>query len=109
MSKREDHLKIYTAIISTCDGFDIKGKTMPYTSSNGHMFSQLNKEGELGIRFSKSVQEDYFKSLNTSYYISYGAKMRGYVLIPDRLWKEPDTIKRMLEESFAYVNGLEPK
>lgn len=105
----DERLKQYDAIIDQCPQFDRKGKTMPYTSSNGHMFSQLNKDGELGIRFSKEVQEAYFDSLNTSYYISYGAKMKGYVLIPDALWKTPETIAKMLIESFEYVESLPAK
>jgi len=105
----EKRLKQYDAIIESCPQFDRKGKTMPYTSSNGHMFSQLNKNGELGIRFSKDVQKAYFKSLNTSYYISYGAKMKGYVLIPDILWESPDSIAKMLIESWNYVESLPAK
>lgn len=105
----EDRLQQYDAIIANCPQFERKGKTMPYTSSNGHMFSQLNKAGELGIRFSKEVQEHYFESLNTSYYISYGAKMKGYVLIPESLWDSPETIAKMLVDSFEYVESLPAK
>lgn len=105
----ENRLQRYDEIIASCQQFNRKGKTMPYTSSNGHMFSQLNKEGELGIRFSKEVQEAYFKSLNTTNYISYGAKMKGYVLIPDSLWDDPETIAKMLIESYEYVESLQAK
>jgi len=105
----DQRLKQYDAIVASCPQFERKGKTNPYTSSNGHMFSHMNKNGELGIRFSKEVQEAYFALLNTSYYISHGAKMKGYILIPDSLWESPETIAKMLVESFEYVESLPAK
>jgi hypothetical protein len=39
----EDALKTYDAIEESCKGFDRKGKNMIYTSSNGYMFTLLNK------------------------------------------------------------------
>ncbi len=51
----EEKLKIYDELISKCSRFGRFGKTMPYTSANGYMFSALNKAGEIGIRFSKEV------------------------------------------------------
>ena len=79
----EERLKIYDELVSKCPRFERKGKKMPYTSANGNMFSLLNKAGEIGIRFSKQVQEQYMKELNTTYYKSHGATMKGYILIPD--------------------------
>ncbi len=73
------------------------------------MFSLLNKNGEFGIRFAKDVQEKYFAELSTSYLISHGAKMKGYVLIPDHLWETPEKLVEMLKESHAYVLSLPPK
>ena len=48
----DERLKIYDEIVSKCKRFERKGKTVPYTSANGHMFSLLNKAGEIGFRFS---------------------------------------------------------
>ena len=53
---------------------------MPHTSENGYMFSLLNKEGEVGIRFSKEVQEKYIEEFGSSLYHSHNAVMKGYVL-----------------------------
>ena len=53
----DERLKIYDKLVSKCPRFQRKGKTMPYTSANGYMFSLLNKAGEIGIRFSKEVQQ----------------------------------------------------
>lgn len=102
-------LKIYDQLVDKCPRFERKGKTMPYTSANGYMFSLLNKAEELGIRFSREVQENYFKEFNTSYFKSYGAQMKGYVLIPDRMLEDLNHLANYLDESYDYVMTLEEK
>lgn len=109
ISKYEERLAIYDRLVEQSADFDRKGKTMPYTSANGHMFSQLNKNGELGIRFSKEIQQTYFEKFNTSYYISYGAKMNGYILVTDEMWKDENLIFSVLHESFTFVMSLPAK
>ena len=105
----EERLKIYDELVSKCPRFERKGKTMPYTSANGYMFSLLNKAGEIGIRFSKEVQKKYMEELNTTFYKSYGATMKGYILIPDEMLEDLDNVAKYLDESFDYVMTLEPK
>ena len=78
-----EKLALYDKLVALCPRIERKGKTVPYTSANGYMFSLLNKEGELGIRFSKQVQEKYIQVFGTTILKSHGATMRGYVLIPD--------------------------
>ena len=59
-------LEIYDQLVAKCPRFDRQGKTVPYTSANGHMFSMLNKAGELGFRYAKEVQEKYIQELDTT-------------------------------------------
>lgn len=105
----EEKLALYDSLVARCQRFERKGKTMPYTSANGHMFSLLNKAAELGIRFPKEVQEMYMQELETTYFKSYGSTMRGYILVTDRMWDDPDQLVRLLNESYDYVMSLEPK
>ena len=105
----DDKLTIYDDLIEKCPRFKRKGKTSPYTSANGYMFSALNKAGEIGIRFSKEVQEKYIKEFNTTNFISYGAVMKGYILIPDEMLEDLDNMAVLLNESYDYVMALEPK
>ncbi len=105
----DKRLKIYDDLVAKCARFERKGKTMPYTSANGYMFSLLNKAGEIGIRFSKEVQEKYMKELNTTFYKSYGTTMKGYILIPDKMLGDLDNLAKYLNESYDYVMNLEPK
>jgi hypothetical protein len=109
MSTYKERLDVYDALVAKCDRFQRKGKTMPYTSANGYMFSLLNKAGEIGIRFSKEVQEKYREELNTTLYKSYGATMKGYILIPDTLLSDLDVLAKYLDESYDYVMTLPPK
>ena len=90
----EEKLKVYDQLVAKCDRFERKGKTMPYTSANGYMFSLFNKAGEIGIRFSKEVQQKYIEEFNSTIYTSYNAVMKGYVLIPDEMLKDLDNVAK---------------
>ena len=109
MNMWNDKLSIYDDLIEKCPRFERKGKTTPYTSANGYMFSALNKAGEIGIRFSKEVQERNIKEFNTTIYKSYGSVMKGYILIPDEMLEDLDNVAVLLNESYDYVMTLEPK
>ena len=105
----EENLKIYDHIVAQCPRFERKGKSMPYTSANGHMFSLLNKDGELGIRFGKEQHQTYMSEMPTSQFKSHGANMRGYIVIPPSLLKNEDKVIALLNESYDYVMTLDPK
>lgn len=106
---RDDVIKIYDEVVSKCDRFKRKGKTMPYTSANGYMFSQVNKEGQLGFRFSKEIQKKYMLEWDSDIYMSYGAVLKGYVLIPENMYKDIEKLVSYLNEGFDYVMSLDPK
>ena len=105
----QEVLNRYDELLSQCDRFQRKGKTVPYTSANGYMFTLYNKAGEVGIRFSKELQERYFKEFNTSFLLSHGSKMKGYILIPEVLLKDTDRMLQLMNESYDYVMSLPTK
>jgi hypothetical protein len=102
-------LALYDELVEKCPRFDRKGKTVPYTSANGHMFSILNKDSELGFGYSKEVQEKYIEEWGTTIFKSHRAVMRGYVLLPDHMFEDLDKLSEYLNESYDYVMSLEPK
>jgi len=107
---REYRLQLYDTLVNKCPELEIKGKTMPYTSANGYMFSLLNKAGEIGIRFCKEDQQSFIEKYNTTIYKSYGAVMKGYVLIPNAMLEgELDLVVSYLRKSHDYVMSLAPK
>ena len=109
MNDYKSMLEIYDALVEKCPNIKRKGKTMPYTSANGYMFSLLNKEAEIGIRFSKEDQEAFMETHKTTIYKSNNAIMKGYVLIPNHLLEDLETLATYLNKSHEYVQMLKTK
>ncbi len=104
-----DTLKIYDAIVAQHPDIQRKGKTVPYTSANGYMFSLVNKEGQLGFRLPKEVQENFKKEYNSTIFKSHGAVMKDYVLIPENLFEETELLLDLLDQAYQFVCSLPPK
>ena len=109
MSDWKEKLARYDKIVDLCTEIERKGKTVPYTSANGHMFSLLNKDGELGFRYGKEDQEKFMKEHETTVLKSHGATMRGYVLIPEKMFSDLEVLASYLKKSHEYVKSLPPK
>lgn len=105
----EEKIKIYDELISKCEGFERKGKVVFYTTANGYVFSIFNKQGEIGILFPRNIQKKYLKKFNTTMYKSFNSVMSGYVLIPEVMWKDLDSLAKYLKESYDYVKSLPAK
>ena len=105
----EEKLALFDKIIANHPKLERKGKTMPYTSVNGHMFSLLNKAGEIGFRFSKEQGDAFMEEYQTTRFKSHGSFMQGYVLIPESLHDDLDLMTKYLDDSYRYVLTLEPK
>lgn len=107
--KYNNTLEIYENLIAMLPNIERKGKSMPYTSSNGHMFSLLNKDGEIGIRLSKEKRKEFLETYQTEPFRSHGAVMKEYVLIPESLLNHLDIISSYISEGYSYVNLLKSK
>ncbi|MEP5611458.1 MAG: hypothetical protein ABJP45_04380 [Cyclobacteriaceae bacterium] len=105
----DEALAFYDQLVALNPNFERLGKTMPYTAANTHMFSLLNKAGELGIRLSKESGEKFMAEHDTTLYKSYGAIMRGYVLIPEKLYEDVEYLSSVLNEGYEYVMSLKPQ
>lgn len=109
MKNYSEQLKTFDQLTALVPEIERKGKTMPYTSANGHMFSQLNKAGEIGIRLSEEDGKQFIEEFNTTIFKSYGAVMKGYVLIPDEMLRDLALVATYLKKAHEYVMSLEPK
>ena len=105
----EQKLAYYEALIATHPKFERKGKSNPYTSVNGHMFSYLSKKGELGLRLSKEDQAAFVAKYKSGPFIQYGAVMRDYVTVPQDLLADTKELTGYLAKSYDYVSSLKPK
>jgi hypothetical protein len=107
----EENKESYDNLIQSNPAIKRKGKTIPYTSLNGHMFSFLSKEkeGVMGLRLSENDREEFIKKFNTKIMEQYGRMMKEYVEIPISLLKNKKIMKKYLQMSYDYVASLKPK
>lgn len=103
------NLDVYEKMVATLPEVDRKGKANPYTSLNGHMFSFLDKEGYISIRLSKEDKAKFEEKYNSKPSIQYNSVMRGYVLVPKKLYKDATLLAETFQKSFNYISTLEPK
>ena len=108
-NKYAKNLELYEKLVATNPNVKRKGKTMPYTSVNGHMFSLLDKEGKLGLRLPKEEREAFLVEFKTKLSVQYGAVMKEYVVVPDDLLKKTNELKKYFDISYKYVSSLKPK
>ena len=113
MAKSQDeyaaNLELYEKVVTTIPEVKRKGKTMPYTSHNGHMFSLFTKEGKLALRLPDDDREAFVKKYGTEPVVQYGAVMKEYVEIPQELLQDTDELKRYFELSYQHIDTLKPK
>lgn len=105
----ESLLEQYNKAMTLHPDIEIKGKSVPYTSVNGHMFSQLSKSGTVGLRLPKEERERFLKKYRTTLFESYGAVMKDYVTVPNDLLNNRTEFKQYVNLSYHYVKGLKPK
>lgn len=106
---RDDAFAIFDRVIAQIPEIERKGKTMPYTSDNGHMYSQVNKDGELGIRLSPEAGKAFMAEHGAGPFLSYGATMKDYVCIPEALMQDEQLLIDLMKQGQAYVMSLPGK
>ena len=107
MADYDTTLALYDRVCARA-GIPRKGKGSPYTSSNGHMFSSLNKAGELGIRLPKERQKALGEAYSAGPFISYGATMRDYICLTEAMLADETLIEGLLKEGLAFVEAMPP-
>ena len=103
------NLELYDKVVELHSDIKRKGKTMPYTSVNGHMFSIMDKQGNLGMRFSKTDREEFIQKFNSELMVQYGVVMKEYVMIPHKLLEDTSELYKYFQLSFEYVSLLKLK
>ena len=107
MAAFEETLAIYDRACAAA-GIERKGKNLVYTSANGHMFSQMNKDGELGVRLPKDLQAAFEESHDAGPFKSYGATMKDYIRLTDDMLADEALIVSLLKEALAFVEAMPP-
>lgn len=102
-------LEIYEKLISEFPAIERKGKTMPYTSVNGHMFSFLDKNGKLSLRLPEANRNELIKKYDTELSVQHGRIMKEYVLVTEKLLNNSKNLESYFKDSHEYVSSLKPK
>ncbi|AVX03171.1 hypothetical protein MXMO3_00627 [Maritalea myrionectae] len=105
----DQQLAAFDHLVERFADIERKGKTSPYTSVNGHMFSLLGKDGVLGIRLSKADQATFRAQYESGDFIQHGAVMRDYVKVPDDLLLDITAMVPWFEKSHQHAQSLKPK
>lgn len=103
-------LALYTQAVNAGRGDSVvKGAKNPYTSRNGHMFSFLDAEGNMALRLSDDLQEEFDTQYESGPVIQYGSVMRGYVSVPAELLQNTDKLSDWFTKSYDWIGTLKPK
>ncbi|WP_240838025.1 toxin-antitoxin system YwqK family antitoxin [Acidaminobacter sp. JC074] len=108
MTDIQDKITQYDLLISKL-GVERKGKTSPYTSVGGNMYTMLRKDGVLGIRLSKEDRDKFMADYDASAFENYGAKIKEYVEIPESVFYDTDLMVKLLKKSLDYTKTLKKK
>lgn len=105
----EKQLLLYESLMATIPEIQCKGATTRYTSMNGNMYTYLSNEGTVALRLPKGEREAFLEKYETTLDEQYGAVMKEYVKVPERLLEKTDELAPYLELSYAYAQTLKPK
>ncbi len=104
-----DKFALYEKLVAAIPKVELKGVTIPYTSHNGHMFSNFNPDSTLGLRLPPDAIEDFLKKYKTTLVKVYGIIRKEYVVVPDSLLKNTKELTPYFKMSFEYVKSIKPK
>ena len=105
----DQRLKLYDQLVDSMPEVQRKGKTMPYTSVNGHMFSLFTGEAELAIRLPSADREQFLEDYDTELCVQYGSVMKEYALVPASLLEQTEKLLEYFKLSYDYTKSLKPK
>ena len=104
-----ESLELYEELVSSLEAVDRKGAANPYTSLNGHMFSFLDKEGTVALRFSDDDWTKFTDTYDSGPSIQYGKTMNSYATVPADLLADTETLAVWFERSHDFIATLKPK
>lgn len=104
-----ERLERYEELVATQPEVPRKGAANPYTSRNGWMFSFLDADGEISIRLSEDDRTEFMAAYDSRISVQYGSQMKEFVVVPDDLLEDLDTLAGWFARSYEWVGTLKPK
>jgi hypothetical protein len=105
----DEIIRQYEALVATRPDLERKGRTMPYTSINGHMFSFLAPDGTLALRLPDDDRAAFLEKYDTTLIEQHGRVLKEYVAVPPALLGRLEELKPYFELSCRHVSSLRPK
>jgi len=102
-------VQLYEALVATHPEIERKGKSSPYTSVNGNMFTVLAADGTLGLRLADADRDAFLATYGTGLYQAHGTIMKEYVAVPADLLARTSELAPYLAKSYTYAKSLKPK
>jgi TfoX/Sxy family transcriptional regulator of competence genes len=106
---KTDPRALFERLVATIPGVERKGDTIPYTSVNGHMFSNLTKAGKLALRLPDDAREAFLAKYKAKLSVEYGVVRKEYVEVPDALLAKTSELQPYFATSYAWVKAMKPK
>ena len=102
-------VKLYDALVATHPDVERKGKSSPYTSINGNMFTILSADGALGMRLADADRDAFIATYRTGLYHAHGTVLKEYVAVTADLLACTAELAPYLAKSYDYAKSLKPK
>jgi uncharacterized protein YqkB len=99
----------YDLIVSKIPEIERKGKSSPYTSMNGNMYTMLRKDGVLGIRLSEEDRKTFMETFDAIPFENYGSMIKEYVEVPETVFMDDSVIIEYMNKSHEYAKTLKLK
>ena len=106
---KEQKIQLYNKLVTNHPDAVLKGDTIRYTSLNGHMYSYIAKDGDIGLRLPEEEKVKFLSKYKTRLMEQYGIVQKEYVVVPDALLKKTKELQSYFDISYKYVSGLKPK
>jgi hypothetical protein len=102
-------VRLYDALVATHPDVERKGKSSPYTSVNGNMFTILSADGTLGMRLANADRDAFITTYRTGLLHVHDTVMKEYVAVPADLLARTGELAPYLAKSYDYAKSLKPK
>ena len=102
-------VQLYEALVATHPSIERKGKTRPYTSVNGNMFTVLSEDGTLGMRLAGADRDVFLHDDPVGLVKACAEGGDERVAVPAELLARTSELAPYLAKSYNYAKSLKPK
>jgi hypothetical protein len=106
---RETVLEFYKRTVAKHEDIKVKGAKTFYTAINGNMFSFVDDQVRICLRFSEDRKAELNEFYGSTDVLQYGAVMRGYVPFSGEVAVDETTLDKLFSESLEFAKSLKPK